>query len=86
MPGNRRKQGDRFNSRLREEATAVTGRGEGDPGVSTHASVRRRQLHVLRVHPGGGFNSRLREEATSEAAVGGGADQVSTHASVRRRQ
>ena len=53
-----------FNSRLREEATKIflaTGRSRD---VSTHASVRRRQLAIAYKLNSYSFNSRLREEAT----------------------
>ena len=53
--------------------------------VSTHASVRRRQLAGQLCQKGNGFNSRLREEATTIPLIINIEFHVSTHASVRRR-
>ena len=82
-----KRRSKRFNSRLREEATAQPVSSPPPPGVSTHASVRRRPAEERDGAGGGrGFNSRLREEATAESDEGSGGDGVSTHASVRRRR
>ena len=55
--------------------------------VSTHASVRRRQLLPKKSLPIIlSFNSRLREEATIGILQGQRSCSVSTHASVRRRR
>ena len=58
----------RFNSRLREEATRSCRQSCWGPGVSTHASVRRRRRSAVSEPHRGCFNSRLREEATSQGA------------------
>ena len=53
-----------FNSRLREEATAIADGRAYRVRVSTHASVRRRQGFRSSPSLAARFNSRLREEAT----------------------
>ena len=74
-----------FNSRLREEATQNQSITDRLFGVSTHASVRRRQLSVSNQFMVQCFNSRLREEATNVVQMVYESHAVSTHASVRRR-
>ena len=74
-----------FNSRLREEATDVPQDVGEEEHVSTHASVRRRQLPAINTAESASFNSRLREEATFAEECDQGQEEVSTHASVRRR-